>query len=208
MRASNVARTVFVSAVVAGTGLLVLLSLDVTGCQSAHPLDDTDGSSSGRDGLANADHDAGADACAAAGPFSPCRVDSDCQGAYLACTPPDTTLTICRDAQLPVNPACPSPVDLTTVPICPTTELTPFNVCTVRYQRPCQRASDCGPAGFTCNAGICQEAQAGITCTTASDCPNGWDCYAACACPGVEEAKACEPPFAEFRCPGCMPTPG
>jgi hypothetical protein len=211
---AHAARIRLGSAFERASALVALLSLAAAaGCQSSAPLDNADGSSAPGDGLANADGVANTDggpdvgACGdpyadSSTPFAPCGVDSDCHNGFLVCAPPSQTTTICRDADdAAVVDACPAPVNLADVPICPQTAPVTFNVCNVRYQLPCKVDADCGPDGFTCASGACQQ-QPGKTCATPSECPAEWDCSLACGCPG--EAKACHPPFAEFRCPNCF----
>jgi hypothetical protein len=136
-------------------------------------------------------------------PYLPCDRDSDCRNPYLACGAPTTTLTGCRDVDAGADPACPQvAAAFDNLPVCPATAPITHDVCNVRYQSPCVADTDCGPAGFTCASGRCQERQT-AACASASDCPTGWDCYVPCECPGLRETKACEPPFAELGCPLC-----
>jgi len=178
------------------------------GCNSAPALDSADGSS-----LLNGHGDdaAGADvgACPPPIPTSPCRVDSDCKNRFLVCESPTGGVFVCRDPEAVVDLSCPSPqVDTSKVPSCPATVPVPYSVCQVRYQLPCAVDKDCGPAGFTCVGGRCQGSAPTNVCATAADCPTGWECYAPCACPGVDAGTVCEPPFAVFGCPACGPAPG
>jgi hypothetical protein len=148
-------------------------------------------------------------------PFAPCAVDSDCHSAYLFCGTPQGNLEACRDVDAAVDD-CPPP-GFADLPICPVTKMITANLCGVRYQRPCNVDSDCGP-GFTCNlsgastcpagspCGMCQTPPA-TACVTKADCPKEWDCYAPCACTPNAQTY-CLAPFAEFRCPQCAPTPG
>jgi hypothetical protein len=65
--------------------------------------------------------------------------------------------------------------------------------------------SDCGPAGFTCNAGVCAELPTTHPCAGDDDCPQGWSCYSPCPCNGTDtEPKGCYPPFAQFHCDVCI----
>jgi len=138
--------------------------------------------------------------------LAPCRGDSDCHSAYLVCVPPDYVgVTVCRNPDVGAtrNPACLSYPELATAPLCPTTVKVTSAICEVRYQRPCTMDADCGAIGFTCMSGRCERALASTPCNSASDCPAEWDCYVPCACPGIRDAKVCEPPFVEFNCPEC-----
>jgi hypothetical protein len=169
-------------------------------CDSSRPLDSADGSSP----LASQAPDAG---CPAPGFLSPCRVNSDCRNPYLVCEHPSAGVFVCRDPKA-VDSTCPSPVavDPATVPLCPATVPTPYAVCMVSYQSPCSADKDCGPAGFVCQSGRCQGSQASTSCTSASECPTGWDCYTPCPCSTRDAGtvtKVCEPPFATFNCPEC-----
>lgn len=183
-------------------GRLVLLCLTaLASCESAPALDHADGSA-----LPSGPADGGGaevGACPAPIPTSPCRTDSDCQNPYLVCEHPTGGVFVCRDSEAVVNPSCPSPVHPTNLPICPTTEPVPYDVCLVRYQLPCAVDTDCGPAGFACEGGRCGGTAASNSCTTASDCPTGWDCVTFCPCPPRETGKQCEPPFAVVNCPAC-----
>jgi hypothetical protein len=148
-------------------------------------------------------------------PLAPCAVDSDCHSAYLFCGPPLGTVEGCRDADAAAD-NCVAPA-LSDLPICPTTVRITANLCGIRYQRPCNIDSDCGP-GFTCDlsgastcpvgspCGTCQ-APPQAACVTKSDCPKEWDCYASCGC-SPTAPTFCFPPFEIFRCPECPPTPG
>lgn len=186
-------------------GLAILCLTALASCESPPALGRVDGSAT-LTGPADGAPGADVGECPAPIPSSPCRVDSDCQNPYLVCERPNGGVFVCRDPQAVVDLACPSLVDATNVPTCPTTEPVPYSVCTVRYQRPCTVDMDCGPAGFMCTGGRCEGAGSLTTCSTAADCPAAWDCYAPCACPGIEGTKVCEPPFAEFGCPACVPT--
>jgi hypothetical protein len=138
--------------------------------------------------------------------FATCRTDSDCRSAYLVCVPPGyVTIQVCRDPDAGVDPgpACPFYPEYDTAPICPRVVNVRSTVCELRYQHPCTVDADCGPEGFTCARGHCQEKPI-MGCSTAADCPAEWDCYAPCACSGVRAVKSCEPPFVEFHCPVCV----
>jgi hypothetical protein len=150
-------------------------------------------------------------------PMAPCAVDSDCHSAYLFCGPPQDTVEGCRDADAAVDDC--APPAFADLPICPATKRITANLCGIRYQRPCQVDSDCGP-GFTCGpsdasmcpagspCGTCQEPPL-ATCVTKANCPKGWDCYDPCPCPTMPNAQTyCYPPFAGFNCPACPATPG
>jgi hypothetical protein len=111
-----------------------------------------------------------------------CSVNSDCGNPYLACAPT-------------------------------------LNSCVPSYQLPCKMNSDCGPAGFICNpnahtsctpAGCmpiagCESQYTGMLCSSDSDCPAGWSCYAPPPPQGgppgggPPEAMRCYPPFASFN---------
>jgi hypothetical protein len=174
----------------------------------------------GAAGVAGNDGAADAAACgdpyaSSSMPFSPCAVDSDCHSAYLFCGPPQANLEACRDADAAVDD-CPPP-GFADLPICPVTKMITANLCGVRYQRPCNVASDCGP-GFTCTASAASTCSAGspcgtcqapplAACVTKADCPKEWDCYAGCACTPNAQTY-CFPPFEVFHCPGCGPIPG
>jgi hypothetical protein len=149
-------------------------------------------------------------------PYAPCAVDSDCHDPFLACKP--VSADACRDPDAGTDDAgCPPPPALDDLPICPTTAHVTLNACSVTYQQGCNVDSDCGPDGFTCRmnavfpcptdapCGQCDEAAAAAVCTTAADCPAGWDCYTPCPCGAATPSKSCEPPFARFNCPACGP---
>ena len=148
-------------------------------------------------------------------PFAPCAVDSDCQSAYLFCGPPQGTVDACRDADAAVDDC--APPAFAELPFCPMTKLITANLCGIRYQRPCNVDSDCGP-GFTCtlsgantcpagsSCGKCQTRPA-TACVTKADCPKEWDCYAPCACTPNAQTY-CIAPFEMFGCPACAPIPG
>jgi len=177
--------------------VVILCLATLASCGSASAIDHADGAAS-PSGSAD-----GAGGCPAPIPTSPCRVDSDCQNPYLVCKPTDG-VTVCRDPDAVVDPACPSPVHPTNLPICPTTEPAPYDVCLVRYQLPCIVDKDCGPAGFACVGGRCQGTAASNSCSTKSDCSSGWDCVTFCPCPPRDAGKQCEPPFAVVNCPACI----
>jgi hypothetical protein len=190
---------------------LALAALAAASCQSSHPLHGSDGAADPAGSFATPDGSPDSIASTDCGPpmeLAPCRFDSDCRSAYLVCVLPDyVTITLCRDPDADVEPACASFPELSTAPTCPATVQVTSTVCEVRYQRACTVDADCSPAGFMCLDGRCQR-QPGMPCTTDSECPNEWRCYAPCACPGTQETKVCEPPFAEFGCPECAPIPG
>jgi hypothetical protein len=221
--------------------LLAATLVVVAGCGSSGPLD-VDAGSSGGGGLAAAGRvggEAGASAGGGAGgragasagggagadvdagcpdpyaqssqPDDPCAVDSDCQSNFLACRP--TTVDVCRDANDGALPAACVPPALANVPVCPTTAPVTLGLCAVRYQLPCTVDSDCGPAGFSCSSGSCQQ-DSGGPCETDTDCLIGWSCYVPCPCPSPPSTEppqppqppqqaSCEPPFATFACPAC-----
>jgi hypothetical protein len=141
-------------------------------------------------------------------PFDLCAVDSDCHDPFLECAA--KSVSTCRDqAASPVAAAaaadagCPSPFPSDT-PVCPAMAEISLRVCALRYQEPCTSDMDCGPAGFACAGGSCQQTGAGL-CGSDADCPNGWSCYAPCACNGADTTpKGCYPPFAMFGCPVCV----
>jgi hypothetical protein len=187
-------------------GLVVLCLTALASCDSASAVDRADGAGL-PSRLAGGGGDAGGGACPAPIPTSPCRADSDCQNPYLVCEHPTGGVFVCRDPEAVVDPACASPVPLTNLPICPTTEPVPYDVCLVRYQRPCAVAADCGPAGFACTRGTCEGTPASSSCTTAAECPTGWDCVTPCPCPSREAGRTCEPPFAVVNCPACIVEP-
>ncbi len=147
-------------------------------------------------------------------PLAPCAVDSDCHSAYLFCGAPQGTVDACRDADAAVDDC--APPAFADLPICPMTKQITANLCGIRYQRPCNIDSDCGPGltcdlsgASTCPAGPCGTCQTPppAACVTNADCPKEWDCYAACACTPNEQTH-CFPPFEIFHCPECAPTPG
>jgi hypothetical protein len=194
-----------------GVMLIVAIGVD---CDSSHALHDADGASPpGTDGTPAGQIPDGSTAgqgpeagCPAPGPLTPCRIDSDCRNPFLACERPSGGVFSCRDPEATADLACPSLVDLSNIPICPTTAPVTYAVCTISYQRPCSVESDCGPAGFVCEGGRCQGSQSVMACTSATECPTGWDCYAPCPCPTADAGtptKVCEPPFAAFGCPAC-----
>jgi hypothetical protein len=174
----------------------------VIGCGSSSPLaSDVDGAAPPTE-QPDGDEPADDPDC---GPMEnlPCRFDSDCRDAYLACVPPGyVTIDVCRDPVIQTDPACPYYAVESSAPLCPQTVQVTSTVCEVRYQHPCTIDTDCGPAGFTCVNTGCQP-QTSAACETAADCPTGWECYVPCACPGVRDAKFCQPPFAVSFCPAC-----
>jgi len=137
-------------------------------------------------------------------PMSPCSVDSECDNTYLSCVP--QTVYVCRDPSAAIADAGSG------VPTCPATEQITENLCTVRYQLPCQVDHDCGPAGFTCDhscwngettCGICLE-EGPSRCSSDDQCPQGWACYTPCPCGDTPATGGlCNPPFAVFHCPVC-----
>lgn len=186
-----------------------ILLLVVAGCAPSHPLIDDSGAplpdASGDDSTVI---DGAAADCGPPEPYTPCRTDADCGNPYLVCAPPgSTTITVCRDpGQDPViNPACPSFAILAAAPLCPAQANVTSTVCDIRYQRPCTVDADCGPAGFMCQDEQCQWTS--TTCTTAADCPTGWDCYVSCPCPGIRDTPTCMPPFAFSSCGACSTGP-
>jgi hypothetical protein len=146
--------------------------------------------------------DAGGDVCdpyaASMAPNTLCIVDSDCHSGYLVCV--RTTIDVCRDPPEPDASTCVPPWEAS-LPICPTTAHVGLGLCQARFQLGCATAADCGPAGFTCVGGQCQQMPGGA-CDTASDCPQGWSCASCCP----DQPKACEAPFAVVHCPACRPT--
>jgi len=69
--------------------------------------------------------------------------------------PPQATVEACRGADAAVDD-CVAPA-FADLPICPATKKITANLCGIRYQRPCNLDSDCGP-DFTCgpsDASIC-----------------------------------------------------
>ena len=142
-------------------------------------------------------------------PMSPCSVDSDCGNAYLTCVL--QTVYACHEAGADAGV-----VPANNLPVCPTTAQVTENLCSVRYQLPCQVDSDCGPAGFTCShacsngmttCGICSEDGSG-SCSNDDQCPQGWSCYTPCPCGRAPSTGGlCNPPFAIFNCPACIITP-
>ena len=138
-------------------------------------------------------------------PMSLCSADSECDNPYLTCVP--QTFYACRDPGAAVADAG------SALPICPATEQVTENLCTVRYQLPCQIDSDCGPAGFTCDhscwnggapCGICSE-EGDSSCRNDNQCPQGWSCYTPCPCGDTTPGTGiCNPPFAMFSCPICV----
>jgi hypothetical protein len=127
-------------------------------------------------------------------PNDPCAFDTDCHSPFLACTA--QMIEGCRD----VDAGCPRP-GFAAHPLCPKTGTLTTSLCSVRYQLPCMVDADCGPDGFTCQGGRCQQ-QAVDSCDTAATCPAGWDCYTLCPCYGP--AKHCYPPFAISSCSACL----
>jgi hypothetical protein len=128
-----------------------------------------------------------------------CASDSDCQDPYLRCVA--TMGSVCRDDDsAALANECPSNF-LRDVPRCPTQAAVTVKACSVGYEQPCALDSDCGPAGFACMGGICQQTTA--SCLTAADCPDRWTCFNPCSC---EDAGAtCHPPLAIYRGCRCMP---
>jgi len=180
----------------------VLLLLVVTGC----------GRTSLNEPGTNSSVDVGGVEGGASGqgeqPGAPCSVDSDCGNSFLACSP--KVVSMCRDpnsmsvdagdetslGNIPAN-----------LPACPTQTQVNVNLCSVRYQLPCQVDSDCGPDGFTCNTynpGQCSSTQDGVACTGDAECPQGWSCYVACQCADAVGVKRCYPPFAVVGCDVCL----
>jgi hypothetical protein len=175
----------------------LLLPAFVAGCHSA--------TTPARDGAADRAEVAcrsGDEFSASRAPNDPCAMDSDCHNPYLVCRP--NTVDFCQNEPA-TDTGCPSPFPRD-APICPVTAMVTINLCAASYQQPCQLDTDCGPAHFTCMNGQCRE-NAPDFCGKASDCPQGWDCYVACACPERADTKQCHPPFAVYRCPECMPFP-
>jgi hypothetical protein len=175
-----------------------LLAL-VAGCGTATPNDGAvggDGSDAGSDvPCRSADEFAQSRA-----PSDLCAVDSDCHNAFLACAA--QSVSLCRDPNMePMDAGCPSPFPADT-PICPTTAQVSLRMCVVRYQQPCNAATDCGP-GFTCVAKMCQGPEASL-CETVADCPQQWECYEPCPCGDAAGPKRCYAPFARFGCPACL----
>jgi hypothetical protein len=133
-----------------------------------------------------------------------CPIDSDCGNSFLTCL--RQVATMCRDPNsVSVDAGGETssgnvPADL---PLCPTQTQVTANLCSVRYQLPCQVDSDCGPDGFTCNTGQCSQ-KALVACNGDGECPQGWSCYSACQCGNAVGVKYCYPPFAEFWCPMCL----
>ena len=220
-----------------GLSLSVVYSMTTLACGSQNPLTvdrAPSGGSTGAAGLAGLGditrpYDGGSDGAPDAGacgnpyanssmPMAPCAADSDCHSAYLFCGPPQATVEACHDANAPVDEcAAPAFADL---PICPVTKRITANLCGIRYQRPCNTDSDCGP-GITCTLGDASTCSIGATCgtcetppraacVTKADCPKEWDCYTPCACAAnaTNAQTSCFPPFERFNCPECAPTPG
>ena len=205
----------------AGGAMIVAGSAGATNLSGAGGTTYVTGSAgaTGSGGAAGGDGASDAGACGdpyanSSMPFDPCAVDSDCHSAYLFCGPPQANVGACRDADAAVDD-CPPP-GFADLPICPVTKMITANLCGIRYQGPCNVASDCGP-GFTCTGaastcsagspcGTCQ-APPPVACATKADCPKEWDCYASCACTSNPQTY-CFPPFETFRCPECGPTPG
>jgi hypothetical protein len=146
-----------------------------------------------------------------AGPIF-CSVASDCGNPYLTCAP--AQVFVCRDADAAsVEPG------IADAAICPATSPETVNWCEPTYQLPCKTSADCGPAGFTCNPNAGTDcSSAGCVpiarcesqytlCSSDSDCPIGWSCYAPAALPpppGGDSSTsgwptACYPPFAMFN---------
>ncbi len=136
-------------------------------------------------------------------PDTPCLTDSDCHNAFLVCV--RSTVSACRDVDSPTPDAGCLPPAFADAPICPTMAEVAIGLCSVRYQLSCVSNEDCGP-GFVCTNGMCDGSGREVVCTAETDCPAGWDCYEACACPGASPApKRCYPPFSRFGCPACRP---
>jgi hypothetical protein len=135
-------------------------------------------------------------------PFDPCATDSDCHHPFLECA--QQTVESCNGIPRPQDTGCPSPFPAD-LPICPETARISVRLCAVRYQEPCVIDSDCGPGGFVCTRGACQE-QGGGLCETESDCPQGWDCFAPCPCASRDAAehRGCYAPFTMLHCPLCV----
>ena len=137
-------------------------------------------------------------------PMQPCAVDSDCHDPYLVCL--RSTVDTCRDATATAEElACTAPWTAN-APACPETGRVAAGLCEARYQLGCRKDGDCGPAGFACANGQCQQ-QAPQPCATTADCPVEWECSAPCACPGSARPRVCVQPFARFSCPACGPVP-
>ena len=147
-----------------------------------------------------------------AGPIF-CSADSDCGNPYLACAP--AQVFVCRDAD--AASVEPGTADAA---ICPATSQETVNWCEPTYQLPCKTSADCGPAGFTCNPNAATECSSAgcmpiarcesqyTLCSSDSDCPVGWSCYApAGGLPPPPDGDssmsgspmACYPPFAMFN---------
>ena len=175
-------------------GVAVLL---IAGCSGAAPAV--------RDAGASPD---GADGCdpyaQSNAPYAPCATDSDCHNGFLACV--RSTVSVCRDANPATTDAGCLPPSSVDVPVCPATAEVAVTLCSVRYQISCGSDQDCGPAGFVCANGTCDGSGHETVCAATTDCPAGWDCYEACACPGAAPGqKRCYPPFSQFSCPACGP---
>jgi len=132
-------------------------------------------------------------------PNDPCAVDSDCHDPFLACFA--RTVFTCRNTNTPVVTACPAAQLDADIPACPEMASVSLKLCDPTYQHPCAKDADCGPAGFSCTGGQCQEAPQ-AACDTPADCLAGWACAAPCSC-SANAPKACTPPFARFGCPAC-----
>jgi hypothetical protein len=180
-----------------GLAASVLLTI-VAGCGSASTTIPKDGAVDSTDGgeVACADQFAASHA-----PNDPCAVDSDCHDPFLVCTPMNVGL--CRsDDTPPTDTRCTSQLPRG-VPLCPEMAEVTLHLCAVRYQQPCDVATDCGPSNFACTNGHCQQTAENL-CTTAADCPQSWECTAPCPCPPRVDDKRCYPPFAELGCPACF----
>jgi hypothetical protein len=143
------------------------------------------------------------------GAMAPCNMDSDCDDAFLVCRQMQAFGCRSPDPSDPnAVPSCFQWNQPTDLPICPDEAQVILGFCWAKYQLPCHVDSDCGPAGFSCSgSGTCNQTGSG-PCTTDSDCPQEWSCYAPCPCPTGPPGKLwCYPPFAEFNCPACLVGP-
>jgi hypothetical protein len=124
---------------------------------------------------------------------APCAVAADCHNPYLTCA--SQTFEACRESGDVVDPG---------LPTCPMQVQVTEDICSVTYQLPCHTNSDCGPAGFSCSQGICQETGE-QPCSNAHQCPVGWLCGPICPCGPVspDAGGTCVPPFAIFNCTAC-----